>query len=192
MIAWSTFENAIHTWLRVATAIPAERILWARQNAARPDGDGAWISISRTDVSSGGRDWVTHRLRPAPVTAGQEITYVVNGTRTVTLSIQCYGGTATGDGSPEALLDRARLMLSLPSRRAAFQAANVGVGEIRGPRVLDGLRTPVVIEPRAILEMDCHLAAEVTETGTYIETVEVQRVAVDGTPIGPELVIEAP
>lgn len=192
---WTAFENAIHAWLRAATGIAAARILWSRQGsigASRPEGDGAWISISRTDVRGGGVDWTTHRASPAPVTAGAEITYYTQGTRTVTLSIQCYGGAATGDGSPEALLDRAKLLLQSPAWKVARKAAGFGIGDIRGPRALDGMRTPVVIEPRAILELEAHLATEVTSTGTAIDTVTSQRVTPDGTPIGDELVIGPP
>lgn len=191
---WTTAENAIHNWLQLATGIAADRILWARQGVTRPAGTSAWISLKRIAAPVIGQDWSTHALNPTP-TAGNELLHTAAGNRAWTISIQCYGGTATEATSPEAILDDALLKLALPAYKARFTAAEIGVGEISGPRPLDGLLNSVAVEPRAQVDVTFLLAASVTATGPALETVgvtgyvpneadpdEVLTLALDATP----------
>lgn len=166
----ATIEDALVTAVVAATGLAADRVRWAEQGLPRP-ASGAWISLRLLSLEETGPDWVDVEEAEAPVD-GAEIEHTSRGWRVGTLSVQCFAGDATGASTSVAILERLRAKLPLPTVADALAAANVAVVG-RGPvRNAAALINSTVFEPRAVIELRFTAASEVTETGTYIETVE--------------------
>lgn len=160
-------ENAIHTWLRLATGIPAARILWWHQRFERPSGTAPWISIQRTRSNEVGRGYLHRAANPTP-SPGAELLYTTGGDRVWQLSINCVGVETTGDSTPMALMETAITKLRLPSIAAGFLAAQIGVLDVGELRDLSKLVNDAEIEGRAQLDITFSLADSATETGAAI------------------------
>lgn len=121
-----------------------------------------------------------HHLTSTAATrrAGAEIERTVMGTRTVTVSVQCYGGGASVDANGAAArLKRTLGALSLPSIKAALRAANVGLSDdqVGAVQNVSGIRQVAGFEPRAAMTVQISVPiVDTTEPGTVIETVEPQ------------------
>lgn len=104
------------------------------------------------------------------VRAGAELVATTTGTRTATISIQCFAGDATGTATPSAYLDKLRAALALEGVRANLKAEGLAVASVGPTRDLSvALNGGATFEPRAVLEARVHLAAPaLTETMTII------------------------
>lgn len=127
------------------------------------------VPIDLTDAGVG-----THTISGTSETvrAGEEIQHTVRGPRLMTLTMQCYGGTAAGDASPEAVLSNVKAKLIFPSIGDPLNAAGIGVATFSAVQPLDlslGPKTDV----RALMTVTAHLAEEVAEDGTFIETATI-------------------
>lgn len=127
------------------------------------------VEVAIADAGSGAHTVVD---TAETVRAGAELLATSTGTRTATISIQCYAGAATGDTTPSAYLDRLRAALALDGVRAALKAEGLAVAVIGPTRDLGvALNSGATFEPRAVLEARVHLAAPaITETMTIIAT----------------------
>src|SRR5690606_2698590 len=120
-------------------------------------------------------DWIDIEDAEEPEDA-EEIVHRSRGMREATLSIQCFAGVdgaATGASAPAALLHSVVAAANLPTRRAALNAAGVGIGSLGPVQSIDGVLGSSVFEPRATLEVRLFLTGEVTELGTYVESVDL-------------------
>lgn len=129
-------------------------------------------------LTSGGSGTNTVSSTPTTTRAGQEVAQRVRGPRHGLLQLECFagaptGGSATGATSPVAILHDAITAHCLESINAALVAAGVGVGAIEPIRSIDGVVNTVRFEPRAIAHVHLHLAAELVETSTYIQIVNI-------------------
>lgn len=170
MIAWTQIENALHTWIRTASGLAADRVLWGAQNIERPT--APWISLRVTAIARVGQDWTDREIAAVP-TPGAEIVYQVRGCREAQLSIQCFGGDATGASMCAAVLDQCLLMTAAPHQRAAFRTAGVAVGAAGPVQALDGVLGSTRFEPRAQLGVTLHFAHETSIPGTNVLTAGV-------------------
>lgn len=135
--------------------------------------------LDLSDVGAG-----THSIVATDDTrrAGAEITRTVGGTRTATVSIQCFGGASVDANGAAACLKRTIAALQLPTVRAALRAANVGVANalIEPVQNVSAVHQVAGFEPRAVMTAQINVPiVDASETSTVIETVEA-----DGT-IGP-------
>lgn len=62
----------------------------------------------------------------------------------------------------------------LPSIADPLDTAEIGIGSFDDVQSIDGIVNSTILEPRALLSIQLFLAQEKTETGTYIETVELE------------------
>jgi hypothetical protein len=170
VIAWTTAEAAIKAWAAAGSGLASDHVIWSRQGGPRPS--GAFISMSILSVRPVGRDWVHTRDATVPA-EGAEIVHVAQGVREAALRLQCFAGTATGATTPQALLEAVVAAAKLPTRRAALIAAGVGILSMGTVLPIDGVIGSSVFEPRAVLEVRLLVSSEVTETGTFVESVEV-------------------
>lgn len=120
----------------------------------------------------------THSLASTAATrrAGAEVTRTVEGTRSVTVSIQCYGGASVDANGARSRLSRTVAALSLPSVQAALHAANVGVAGVMvgGPQNVGVAYQVAGFEPRAVLNARINVPiVDLSETGTVIERTEL-------------------
>jgi hypothetical protein len=165
----TTMEDAVHDWIRIATGFAADNVLWGDQNFERPP-LGPWISLNVIGSRKVGKDWKESTPNPTP-SPGAERLITVRGVRVGTLSIQCFGGAATGTTTPRDYLERCVLALTLPSRARALNAANVVVADVEDVQSIGGVINSTRFEPRATLQATLHYNIETTETATYVENV---------------------
>ena len=93
------------------------------------------------------------------------------GTRTATVRVMVFGGTATGDTKPRAYLDRMRAAAALPGLRAAMVAQGVAIASCGGVTDVSASIATVDFEPRAVMDAQLNLSApELTETMGVIDT----------------------
>ncbi len=128
------------------------------------------VAINLTDTGTG-----THTLSDTSVTrrAGAEILHTGRGTRRATLSIQAFAADAVGATSPRAYLEALRASAVLPSQKARLEDASIGLAPLGPVTAIDGIIGSSLFDPRATLEATLFLVSEVSESGTYIETVQV-------------------
>ena len=160
-------EDAIFDWVAAGSGITVD---WAVQNTPRPT--TPYISMRAIALVAGGLDWLDHD-HDGGGAPGAKIIYKSRGTRRLTLSLQCFGGDATGLAAPLAFLEAVRASRILPSNHDALAAAGVGIASIGPVLALEGSTNRAILEPRAVMEVGIHLASEITETGTFIEFVEI-------------------
>lgn len=166
---WATIEDAIYAWVSTASGVTT---IWAGQDAPAPT--GVYIAL-RLSLEQTGQDWVDVEDNPTP-TPGAEILQTVRGVRRLTLGIQAFPGTPTGVGSAASLLEKVMIGAKLPSRREALNAAGVGILNFGPIQTLNFTINQVDFEPRASMEVFIQSVSTLTETATFIETVEIDRV----------------
>lgn len=164
-IAWSTMAAAIQNWVEAASGLPDAKVYWGQQSSARPA--PPFITLRIASLRRVGHDWQEIEED------GADINLTVRGVREGVLSIQCFGATAVGDASSLAMINAVITKASLESRRAALNAAGIGIASFGPVMNLDGIVGVATFEPRAAVDVRFYLAEEVSETSTYIETVEV-------------------
>lgn len=166
----ATAENAIHQWVRLASGLSADRVLWEGRHPYPP---GTWILMRVSGSRDFGAPWVD-RAR----SGDDDVEYTARGLRAVTLELQCIAGAEGGETSCVALLEQVIQKRILPSHRAGLSAAGVGVGACGAARWLDAKRDEL-FEPRAVVEVELNLASEVSEIGPAINHVNVEGSAGD-------------
>ncbi len=115
------------------------------------------------------------------VRAGEEVLMVVRANYEATLSVQCYGGSHVGDTKPMAVLQNVAMRALLPSVRAALEAVDVGVTSVGPINDVGDVISKTTWEPRAHMDVKLWIAAEVSETGTVIDNVDVTFEVADRT-----------
>lgn len=172
---WVALEDAVHAWVVSGSGLTAARVLWAQQRAPQPG--AAYISLRILGLRQVGHDWTDVVDNPTP-TAGAEILHRARGVRELTLGLQCFAAAATGTAGAVALLEAVRAAAALPTRRDALRAAGLGILGFGSVTSIDGfVGGHGIFEPRATLDVRCHVASQVSEAGTFIEFVEVERLA---------------
>jgi hypothetical protein len=160
----ATAENAIHEWVRLASGLPAEAVLWEGRHPYPP---GTWIQMRVTSSRDFGAPWVDRAK------SGNDVVYTARGLRTELLELQCIDGAEGGESSCVSLLDLVIRKQLLPTYRAALSLAGVGVGAAGPVQWIPG-KLEDRFEPRAVVTIQLNLASEVSETGPAIEHVEVE------------------
>lgn len=171
MISRVAVEDAIHAWAVSGTGLAGSRIIWSEQNGPRPD--TPYVTLLFIGNRQVGVDWteIEDVSDPDP---GEEIRHKVRGKRVATLSVQCFGGDATGTSAPDELLEGMRSSARLPSVAASLVAVGLGVGEMGPVQRAGAVRQETVFEPRATMDVMLFVGAEVEELGTYISNAEVE------------------
>lgn len=178
MIVWATIQDALRVWVETGSGLPAGKVIWSRQNAPRPD--APYIALGTIAIQRAGRDWndVEDAAVPAP---GAEIELKTRGVRTMIIQLQAFGGDPTGAASPDALLHDVMTQAARQSQRELFEVAGMGLLTLSDVQPLEGDLQGSILEPRAVSQATFALASEVTETATYIETVEVTNLGTGDT-----------
>ena len=119
---------------------------------------------------------------PASLLPGAEVTQKLRGPRQAMLTLQCFagaptGGAPTGITSPFSILNDAITSYALESRATALNTAGIGIGHVESINAIDGIVNTTRFEPRAIAMVLLHLASELVETSTYIQTVNATGLA---------------
>lgn len=177
-IPWDTVEDAIHQWVVFGSQLPTGQVVWTQQNSPRPVGTHITMRINNIEVV--GIDWL-FRTQNIGAPEGEEFEDRVQGMRTATLSLQCFsghvdqGGVGTGIRMPIAILNDVLSASRLPSQVFSLNSAGVGIGVLEPVQTIDAILGQSIFEPRAIVDVMLHLASEITESSTFIESVEVNQ-----------------
>jgi hypothetical protein len=128
------------------------------------------------DLTTTGAGTINIVSTATTVRAGQEVKQYTRGPRTCKLTLQCFagaptGGSPTGPSSPLAVLHDAVSAHALELVNNALVAAGVGVAGWDPIQSVDGVVNTTRFEPRAITTVHLHLASEIVQTSTYIETI---------------------
>lgn len=129
------------------------------------------VAIDITDAGTG-----THTLSDTAdtVRAGQEIAHRARGGRMISLQMQAFSDAAGGASMSVALLERVLASVVLPTPHAILRVANLGVSQVATIQSTDAVVNSTVFEPRAVVDVLVHCTSEITELGTFIETVELE------------------
>ena len=172
---FTALEDAIQAWVVSGSGLAADRVVYRGQPAPQPS--GAYITIGLLALRRIGQDGARPEANPIP-TPGAEILHRATGVRELRLSLQCYAGSPHGVTSAMMRLEGVVSAAALPVRRGALNAAGLGVHEFGPVQSVDGfVGAHAFFEPRAMVEVRCHVASEVVETGTFIEFVEIERLS---------------
>jgi len=164
---WITIEDAIATWV----ALGGAAVAWAEDDGPRPA--KPFVSMHVDGIARIGQDWTDIQDAAAPV-AGAEIEHLVRGTRSLTLTLQCFASSPTGTLAAVGILEKIITAARLPTARAALNDAKLGVSAIGPVRSIGKVINSADFEPRAVVEVTLFTVAEQVETSTYIETVETE------------------
>ncbi len=169
-----TFENTLHAWAVKGSALDASRVLWASQENpfSRPDSSGPFVVLQiLADVATGATAEEITEYDPDGE-EGEEIIQTVREFAAVTLSVQVFGGSQTGNASAKQIAANMRLALSLPSVRLSFESAEFSCfdkGSIQDlTEVLD-----TTFEPRASFEPRFYVTRSQNERIGYIGTIQI-------------------
>ena len=165
-VALSTLEDAIHVWAEASTGLSA---IWAKQGGTRPA--SPYVELAAT-LRTVGQDWLDVSDAGAPA-AGAEIVQTARGVRELELTVQCFGAGAVGATSGAGYLDAMISKARLPSHRELLSAAGWTPASFEPVQDISGVIGGSVFEPRARFVCKGFAASEVSETGTYIEIVEI-------------------
>ena len=175
---------AIAKWVRETSGLATGQVYWARQRGDTPP--GTCIAMTLDNETPYGQDWLVQRDAENPVPAA-DLEFVMTGPRVSRLVLECL----IGDQSwmtirPDNILSKVVASRNLPNRSEELRAAGIGFGPVGAVTSLNVERAQI-FDPRARVELTIHTISEVSELGTWIETIVVQPI-VDGIN-GPQISI---
>lgn len=160
--------DALWSWVVAGSGLDADHVIWTPESAGEtgPVPTDTYIAMRLRELRRVSSDWMlTERFEDT-------FTHRVAGARQATLELTCFAGAAGGVLRASGVLDRLLTSIRLPSVAALLHAGNIGIGT-RGPiRVVNGARSGM-FDPRAIVEIELHLVAEMSESGAAIERLRV-------------------
>lgn len=166
---WVPAEDAIRIWLLRASGFGDQFVIHKNDNANAPDTD--YINFVMGAGRGIGNDALTTEYDAAG-SADQQIITTVEGQREATLTVQAFTVDRNGEAAARSVLGRCQTALALPSIRELL--ADVGVvifdhGSIEYvPEVVSTL-----FIGRAVLTCRYYYTDNMSERGTWIETVQV-------------------
>lgn len=168
-MSWTAIETAVQNWVQTGSGLTDSQIRIAGQNRARAA--GPCIVIKLTEGMQIGLD-ETIKTETPDTPEGAEITRTEHGLRILHVDLTAFAPLSAGNG-PHILLANTRNALSLQSVRDSLGAAKIGVLSSGSVNRIDGTINAVTFEPRATMQVRCLIPSEVSETATYIETIEI-------------------
>lgn len=182
-IAWTTIQPAIQAWIASAAGVAADHVFFVDLGGPQPT--RPYVAARITDVAGAGQDWRIYADAPAPVTPGQELVVKAQGPRTARLDLQYFAAPpdpALGGGGPSPLAALTDVVTSIPLNAYTLDQAGIGIGTPGPVQLIEGKRGSI-LEPRAVVSIPLHLAAELQSFDTYIQYVQVTATAQkpDGT-----------
>lgn len=106
------------------------------------------------------------------VRVGEETRQVVHSYYSATLSVQCYGGPATGGFKPNSVLQTVSASSVLPSIRNALEAGGCGIVGTGPVHDVGAVINTATYEPRAAMDVTLWVSSSVFEFAGRIDSVE--------------------
>lgn len=167
-IGWQAIIPAIQEWIVTAAGVSDEKVYQARQGG--PQLEFPYYVYDIVQTNRIGHDWRTTEDRENPEEhPGEELVRHVKGHRTATLRIECFS-SGVGAESGVALLEE--VISHLPLHEYDLDEAGAGIGNVTPVTYGGGVRGGI-LQPRAVVEVQLHLASDVQDYVTYIERTQV-------------------
>lgn len=167
----SAIHIAIAKWVRETSGLAVGQVYWAKQRKGTPA--GTCIAMTLEGELEYGQDWLVISDAPSPV-PGADVQFTMTGPRVSRLVLECLIGDQDWMAvEPDRILSRVVASRNLPLRSEALRAAGVGFGPI-GPIQPINIERAQIFDPRARVEITIHTISEVSELGTWIETVAIE------------------
>lgn len=169
MLSWETLENAIVVAVKAASGYSTGSVAWADQGKTAPSGD--YVLLRLGDIPPDATAVPSQTTAYSATPAGAELTHTYRHAREFFLSIQVFTATVRGDASARAIAAKIQNNFSLSSVREALRAAGLGLLHAGGVKVIPNPLKGTRFEGRALLEPRFYILDTVTETTTFIQTV---------------------
>lgn len=169
-MSWAAIQDGLRIWVRDATGLADDHVIWADQNGPRPAPPFADLRIGST-IPLGATDEVSDSTdlgRPA----GQEVELRATSVQEFHVTIRLFTDETLDDNAALSLLGTARLTLALPTKRAALAEAGLTVFDRGEVQNLTALKD-TVFEGRAMLEIGCYTIESISEYVGYWATAEI-------------------
>jgi hypothetical protein len=167
--AWTPIEDALWEWVKVATDLPDESIRWADQNG--PRGIPPFVELRISGVNTIGID-STQALTDMSRPAGQEVELRTWGTRQVTVSLQSFSRSVTGDESAMSMMSDIQAAANSTAVSELLGSAGITVFDLGSISNISGL-LDTDFESRAALELRIYAEQSWSDFVGYIERVEL-------------------
>ncbi len=168
--------KAIRDWVFTSSGLVADSagrgpVVWARNKAPRPS--KPYIAVSISAEREHGAPWTTTRDADDPQ-PGADLEIAVTNIATATLTLECFAVDHPWEVvRPEKVLSRVLASRNLPTRAEALRQGGVGFGPV-GAVQLDELDRGGFTESLARATIVVHLANQVSELGTWMESIETE------------------
>lgn len=165
-IDWTTAESALRAWVRSASGLSEEQVIWMDEAGVRPQ--STYIAMRIDAITRSGIDWIVYDDAPDPA-PGAELRARARGHRSALLHVQCFAPEGSGGYAMQVLTD---VVAAIPLHVYALDEGGVGVGDATPVQYIEGVRGSI-LEPRAFTDVTLHLASELEARETYIERANI-------------------
>lgn len=177
-MTWDDTEKGIQGWIVRGSGLAGDHVLWSDQIVNRPKDQH--IEIKLMGIVRNGLDGYVTIDNPNP-TPGNDGLLRTTGTRTISLTVTCWGGPPTGINQPVAVLCGVIAQATKESQYELWSALGIAlydfdsVTAIRG-RVIDSQR----IEPAASFVVQFRASADAVPNGADEPCALIEHVVVHG------------
>lgn len=168
-MSWAAIQDGLREWVRDGAGLADGKVIWADQSGPRPAMPFADLRIGPS-VPLGAVDELSDDTDLGRAN-GQEIELRANGIREFHVTVRLFTAGTLDDTAARALLARAQLALTLPTKRDALEAAGVTVFDRGAVENLSALKD-AKFEGRAMLTIGCYTIESLSEYVGYIDSVE--------------------
>ena len=172
---WRRVEDAIRSWVVIASGLPEQRVAFKwQERTAPPEASPAQASSIviglPTSIAIGEpvRSSSTDLGQPL----GREVELRADQLREIGITVESYTGEVTGGASARELLQRVQEGLELLAVQARLEAEGVSVFDAGPINFLPAIPS-VGFEGRGLIEFRAYATGSVAERVGYIETAEL-------------------
>jgi hypothetical protein len=176
---WNAIEDALQAWVAAASGLPGASVIWDDQIGPRPALPYATLHLEG-GVTPGLFDEASWKANPdaEPTTPGvagdgDELIFETTNQEEFTVTVGVYTDATIGPSSARAIAVKIRAGLSLESRISALDAAGIAIID-RGTVQTLNLPRDTKTEGHAVFSTRLRIVDGTSETGTFIESVDVE------------------
>lgn len=173
-IAWDTIRDAIQSWIVVGSGLSGDHVVWSGQRDTdgnpMPRPVGMFIELRLTMIKWAGFSDARWYAYDQP---SNTFTQHTSGPRVAMLTATCFQGAPSGGASiptniapahPAVVLNEAMAATGRDDISMALVAAGIGVGSIESLDITPAIINTTLLEQRAIVTVQLHLASDLTYT----------------------------
>lgn len=161
-IRWDVIKPAIHSWIRLASELPGDRVVWWSQG--QKELGVSHIRLAVQVELAGGDDWEVREQ------SGDNVVVYTMGARILNLEIQTHAGlTQIRDQfEPQDMLIACIRRYTESAIHRILSDAQIGVGQVSRPTFTDTIDKAAVMSLRGMCVVQLHVTSIRSETiGTF-------------------------